>query len=110
MHQGKGISSVAFNTLSKGRHVYSMYCTHLDVDGEVFATYNYDYTIIRLGVMGNEWLTCPHMRVYHMTVKTDDVVYYDLYPCYRKSDGAVGMYDVVNGIFINSNSKCTIVS
>ena len=108
MHQGKGISSVAFNTLSKGRHIYSMYYTHLDVDGEVFATYNYEYTLIRLGIMGNEWLTCPHMRVYHMIIKDDNVVYYDFYPCYRKADSAIGMYDVVNGIFV-SNNKLTIV-
>ena len=108
MHKGKNISSIAFNTLSKGRHIYSMYYTHLDVDGEVFATYSYNYTLKRLGIMGHEWLTCPHMRVYHMIIKDDNVVYYDFYPCYRKTDSAIGMYDVVNGIFVNSK-ELTIV-
>ena len=99
MHQGKGLSSVTFNTLSKGRHVYSMYYTHLDIDGEVVANYNYGYTIVTLNIFGSEWNVCPLMRVHHIVVRVGDDIKHDLYPCVRLSDNKIGFYDTISNSF-----------
>lgn len=38
-------------------------------------------------------------RMYSCKISIDNVLIRDLYPCYRKSDGAAGMYDIVNNVF-----------
>ena len=43
------------------------------------------------------------MRYYYLKMWLDDVLVRDYIPCYRKSDGEIGLYDLVsNGFFTNA--------
>lgn len=33
----------------------------------------------------------------------------NLVPCYRKSDGEIGMYDLVNGVFYTNSGSGTFI-
>lgn len=45
------------------------------------------------------------MRLYYLKMYTDGVKVRDYVPCYRKSDGVIGLYDLVsNTFFINQGS------
>ena len=45
------------------------------------------------------------MRYYYLKMWLDDVLVRDYIPCYRKSDGEIGMYDIVsNSFFTNAGS------
>lgn len=45
------------------------------------------------------------MRYYYLKMYLDDVLVRDYIPCYRKSDGEIGMYDLVsNSFFTNAGS------
>lgn len=44
-------------------------------------------------------------RIYRFYCTTSaNVKRWDFYPCYRKADGVVGMYDIINNIFVSSKS------
>lgn len=46
------------------------------------------------------------MRYYYLKMWLDDVLVRDYIPCYRKSDGEIGMYDLVsNSFFTNAGSS-----
>lgn len=45
------------------------------------------------------------MREFKMTV--NGATEYHLYPCYRKADGIIGMYDVVNDVFFTNEGSNT---
>jgi len=38
-------------------------------------------------------------RIYYLKIYNDKVLVRDYIPCYRKSDGETGMYDIVNNVF-----------
>lgn len=42
-------------------------------------------------------------KLYYLKLWLDDVLTYDLIPCYRKSDNVVGMYDMVENVFYTNS-------
>ena len=46
-------------------------------------------------------------RYYQLRIEKDGVLMRDMIPCYRKSDGEVGMYDIVTGKFYTNTGKGT---
>lgn len=42
-------------------------------------------------------------NIYHVAFSEGANVIRDMYPCYRKSDGVAGMYDVVNNVFYTNS-------
>ena len=60
---------------------------------------------VRFGVFasGSGSGTVPFVgRVYYVTVSANDGVVLNLIPCYRKSDGEIGMYDTVSQTFFTN--------
>lgn len=54
---------------------------------------------------GNIGMHAHGMRYYYLKMWLDDVLVRDYVPCYRKSDGEIGMYDLVsNSFFTNAGS------
>lgn len=53
--------------------------------------------------------TIAHMRLYDFTVKINQEVTHRYIPCYRKADGAAGLYDVVGETFITNSGSGTFV-
>lgn len=43
------------------------------------------------------------IKLYHFQAYQENTIIRDMYPCYRKADTEVGMYDVVNGVFYVNN-------
>lgn len=43
----------------------------------------------------------PNARIFNLQISEAKVLF-DLIPCYRKSDGKIGMYDIVNNVFYTS--------
>lgn len=45
---------------------------------------------------------CIEGNMYHILIKSEGVVRRDMYPCYRKSDDEVGMYDLATHTFFTN--------
>lgn len=43
--------------------------------------------------------------LYHFQAWHNNTIIRDMYPCYRKSDIEVGMYDIVNGVFYDNDGS-----
>lgn len=48
-------------------------------------------------------------RLYKFVVSNDNTEKLNLVPCYRKSDGEIGMYDLVNGVFYTNSGSGTFI-
>ena len=48
-------------------------------------------------------------RIYCLTFTADGVKEAEFVPCYRKSDGEIGMYDLVNGVFYTNSGSGTFI-
>lgn len=48
-------------------------------------------------------------RLYKFVVSNDNAEKLNLIPCYRKSDGEIGMYDLVNGVFYTNAGSGTFI-
>ena len=62
----------------------------------------YTYYMGAVNRTGNASLY-PQLIIYDWKFYQDDVLIRDFVPCYRKSDGEIGMYDLVNGVFYTNN-------
>lgn len=48
-------------------------------------------------------------RLYKLTIDNGNTEKLNLVPCYRKSDGEIGMYDLVNGMFYTNSGSGTFI-
>ena len=48
-------------------------------------------------------------RIFYLQIFDGDNLAIDLVPCYRKSDGEIGMYDLVNSVFYTNDGKGTFL-
>ncbi len=64
-------------------------------------TMNRELCIFGINHIDNKWVSCPTtMRLYSFKVTAEDgTVRCNFIPCYRHSDGEVGLYDVVRDLF-----------
>jgi hypothetical protein len=46
-------------------------------------------------------------KVYSLKIYDNETLVRDYIPCYRKSDGAIGLYDLANGVFYTNNGTGT---
>lgn len=51
----------------------------------------------------------PRLTIYSWKFYQDDVLIRDFVPCYRKTDGEIGMYDLVNGVFYTNDGTGTFI-
>ena len=64
-------------------------------------------TTIKLN-RSNNWTISNNRRYYVKIYNWDDLVR-DMVPCYRKSDGVIWMYDLVNDIFYTNSWSWTFI-
>ena len=57
------------------------------------------------GVVGLQ----PEARIFNLQFYDSDILKIDLIPCYRKSDGEIGMYDLVNSVFYTNDGTGTFL-
>ena len=55
----------------------------------------------------NELLFTP-VKIYNFKIEENDVLVHDFYPCYRKSDNRVGVYDIITDVFYASPSGSSV--
>lgn len=72
------------------------------------STYSYgNYTLASMFIFGlnNNGLTSgnTYARLYDMEIYESSVLVHHYYPCYRKSDDVVGIFDGVSNVFITSS-------
>ena len=82
-------------------------------DGSTRATFtpNSPTSALNLFLFGynkfNSAATCHGETLYSCQIYESNVLIRDLVPCYRKADGAVGLYDLVNGAFYTNAGSGT---
>jgi hypothetical protein len=64
-------------------------------------TINVNTTILLFGFNANN--TVPNLEIYECQIFESGVMIRNFIPCYRKSDGVAGMYDLVDGIFYTTS-------
>ena len=60
---------------------------------------------ITAGVVGLQ----PEARLFNLQFYDNDILKIDLIPCYRKLDGEIGMYDLVNNVFYTNEGSGTFL-
>ena len=72
-------------------------------------TMNRELCIFGINHIDNKWVSCPTtMRLYSFKVTAEDgTVRCNFIPCYRHSDGEVGLYDVVRDLFKANESTAS---
>lgn len=58
---------------------------------------------------GNAEFINKGCNIYQLTVKENDSIVADFVPCYRKSDGEIGMYDTVSKTFFTNQGTGTFL-
>lgn len=48
-----------------------------------------------------------YYAIKHCNIYKNDVLIRDFYPCYRKADGEIGLYDIVNSVFYTNQGTGT---
>lgn len=71
-------------------------------------SYSTPTTLLPVSLLGGrntdmELLYAP-VKIYHAKVEENGVLVHDYYPCYRKTDNRVGVYDMVPGYFFSTPS------
>lgn len=90
---------------SKGTYSTSIYMVENNFPNYLFVARNSNNGSvggISLGGTKNGTISC---RVYHFFASKDGATIRDMYPCYRMSDGAAGMYDVANDVFYQNSGN-----
>lgn len=100
------------NTTGSSLNTYEFYINkgtiYSSTGSIIYSTTNKTFTVnYPLYILAGNWagsnveqpLTC---RLYYFKIWDDDVLLKDYVPCYRKSDGVIGMYDLVDNEFITN--------
>ena len=109
---GYNNSSVAFGTKDSNRHVWFKNKNLQYMDGEL----KYNYTYANFTAMGNAYLFAYNnngtigyvingrVRVYSCKIwaTADSMLVRYMIPAKRNSDGVVGMYDIMNDVFLTN--------
>lgn len=66
-----------------------------------------DYNLILCGANTNGSIASAKAKYYKCKVWDNNVLLRDFIPCYRKSDNAIGMYDIVEGKFYTNQGAGT---
>ena len=73
---------------------------HVDTRGSTLSTKKFGYPFYICGYENKSGVIGNKQRVYRFQILNDDgSLFYDLIPARRKLDNAIGLYDVVRGIF-----------
>lgn len=117
---GSGDGSITVANVSYSLN--TRYKIDFNVDGGYFyvdnvlkgnTTTTYEYTglpsfpLFGLSTRNGFYYGYNKQRLYHYTATQGSTLIRDMYPCYRKSDSVVGMYDIVNDVFYGPSGSGT---
>ena len=78
-----------------------MFCNDLEYTTITDSTsFQCDYNAYIFYFSGNTSIQKASGKLYSLTIYDNETLVRDLVPCYRKSDGVIGMYDTVSGNFL----------
>lgn len=98
-------SSLTDKEIDLDKHTFEKAKNNLYIDGELIdtvanSTFKTPYNMIVFGCNNNGKISyLAKAKIFYLQFYDNDVLKVDLIPCYRKSDNAIGMYDVVTGVF-----------
>lgn len=100
------------NTLGLGRHKIELKDNTVYVDGAAIynnlntsTEFTTDYNLILAGANTSGTIASAKAKYFGCKIWDNGVLLRDFIPAYRESDGAIGMYDVVNNVFYTSASS-----
>ena len=70
---------------------------------------DFTYSLIMFGRNNAGSISSSAQRIYSCQISDDDKVIRDFIPCYRTSDNAVGMYDLINQVFYENKGTGTFI-
>ena len=90
------------------------YSPSFSIGGDTIATWNYNTASsypVYLFAQDENW-SAYHLnqwvqRIYYCKIWTWDTLVREMYPCYRKLDGVIWMYDIVNDTFYTNSWSWT---
>lgn len=87
--------------LKTNKNVFRVYLNDSIVETKVLSYYNFasDNNINLFGNAVGTFHPSNHLRIYKCKIAENDELKIDAYPCYRKSDGVKGFYDLVSNTF-----------
>jgi hypothetical protein len=85
--------------------------SYLPNGGDAYRTLTFDSTVttpwtspnvLQIGgyISGGTTFRGIQLRIYGFTIKNGNTIVRDYVPCYRIADNVVGLYDIVNGVFL----------
>lgn len=97
-------------------HTFEKKVRDLYIDGEILSTntnttiYECSYKTIVFGCnTGGTIALFSKARIYDLQFLENGIPVIDLVPCYRKSDGEIGFYDLVNDVFYTNKGTGTFL-
>lgn len=98
--------------IGENRHTFKLNKTAFYIDnvnkGSFNSTYNFSVTD-DIYIFGLGKVSMSVGRLYSMTISDNGVLARKLIPCYRKSDNAIGLYDLVNNVFYTNAGTGTFL-
>ena len=73
------------------------------IDTGFIATSNTDPMMVFTGNWNGSSVYISRIALYRLKISEGNDITNDFIPCYRKSDDAVGLYDMINGQFYGNN-------
>ena len=94
------IHTVKMNYLNDRKHIFDDTVVATNID----ALNNTTVPITIFAGNANGTVTFKSkIRLYNLKISKTDEVKYDFVPCYRKSDGKIGLYDTINNVFYQND-------
>lgn len=88
--------------LKTNKNVFNVYYNDNLVDTKAFSNYSNFVSDNNINFFSNkvgDFHPSNHLRIYKCKITENDVLKINAYPCYRKSDGVRGFYDLVSNTF-----------
>jgi len=97
------------------KHIYDFNRTKLYLDSQLLHTFNNasfttTSSMLLFGGMSEGNIGSKPWKIFYCSVFINDVLVRDFIPCYRKVDGVIGMYDLVNNQFYTNNGTGVFVA
>lgn len=108
-------SSVIGPTYDQNRHLFELYQAVLLIDGTSYgssntSTFSISNPITICAYNNGSGVTCSSCKIYAFKIYDNDILVRDFIPVKRNSDGEIGLYDLVNGIFFTNSGTGTFIA
>lgn len=102
-------------TYDQNRHLFELYQATLLVDGTSYgssstSTFSISNPITIFAYNQGSSVGCSSCKIYAFKIYDNGTLVRDLIPAKRNSDGEIGLYDLVNGIFFTNSGTGTFIA